>query len=459
MSSFSGLYRMSSALNAHRAAMEIAGQNISNANDPSYTRRTVNNTESMLMIPAGASGQLLSGSVNATAVRMEQSRFLQTQLHMGLSDSGAWKTRSELLSSVEQLLGEPGDRSLSASMSAFFASWSHLSTQPDDSGARAVVLHQADVLAGQFNRLAINLQSQRSSLSDRIETRVSDLNDLGRQLASVNRLIEETRAAGQQPMDLLDRRDALLEEAAALTGAVVSGTGGMNDIILMDGQAWIQNGQARELTVVTQADGSIAFQLAGIPTAIRVSGELGAMATVHNTDIPAVQQQLDQMASALITRVNAVHQQGYGADGSTNLALYEGADAATIRLSVDLAGHPERLAAASALNAPGDGSNAQALAAVRTEALIGGRSLVQVWGGLTAQVGASVRQASANEAGYTEYAEALRTQKLSQTGVSLDEELTNMVRLQQSYSAAARVLTAMDEMLSTVIDRMGTVGR
>ncbi len=459
MSSFSGIYRMSSALNAHRAAMEIAGQNISNANDPNYTRRTVNNKESMLLIPAGASGQLLSGTVDVTAVRIEQGRFLQTQIHLGLADSGAWKTRSELLGSVEQLLGEPGDRSLSASMSAFFASWSQLSTQPDDSGARAVVLHQADVLANQFNRLSTNLQIQQKSLSDRIDTRVSDLNDLGRQLASINRLIEEARAAGQQPMDLLDRRDALLEEAATLIGATVSGSGGMSDIVQIDGQAWIQNGQAREVTAVRQADGSIAFQLAGIPTAVRAGGELGAMAAVHNTDIPAIQQQLDQMANALITRVNTVHQQGYGADGSTNLPLYEGTDAATIRLSADLAGRPERLAAASALNAPGDGSNAQALAAVRTEALLGGRSLVQVWGGLTAQIGASVKQASINEAGYTEYTEALRTQKLSHTGVSLDEELTNMVRLQQSYSAAARVLTAMDEMLSTVIDRMGTVGR
>jgi len=189
-------------------------------------------------------------------------------------------------------------------------------------------------------------------------------------------------------------------------------------------------------------------------------GELAAVLTVRDQTIPTQLGGLDTLASTLAVRVNALHQTGYGLNNATGLDFFTGTDALSLRLNSTL-DDVSNIATAAAPDSPGDGSIAGQIATVQNELLLNGgtTTLGQYQINQAAAFGLELSQATAEVTNSKLVTDSLGQQRESISGVSLDEEATNLVKYQRAFQAAARLMTTMDEMLNTIINGMGVVGR
>jgi len=171
-------------------------------------------------------------------------------------------------------------------------------------------------------------------------------------------------------------------------------------------------------------------------------------------------ESLDTITEAVVTRVNAIHSTGITMSGAPAGDFFvPGTTAADIAVNPALAGSPSKVAAGAAGKGPGDNSVANSIAGIRYEALIGTETIGSAYSALVAQIGSHAEEARMRTEMYTISLNQRRTQRESIAGVSIDEEMVNMVKFQQAYNAAARIFTVIDEMTDLIINRMGVAGR
>ncbi len=287
------------------------------------------------------------------------------------------------------------------------------------------------------------------------------INSMAQQIAALNEEIAGVIAVKQQPNDLLDQRDRLLDQLASVTGATSSVQDNGEVIVSIGGHALVVGGNTFELETTTDPTTHMATISWEDGRAFNVSsGELAGLIQVRDTEIPNMMTSLDNFASTLITEVNAVHQSGYGLNNDHLLDFFSGTDALSIGVSSDVS-DIDSIATAAAIDTPGDGSIASQIAALQHELLIGGTSqtLNQYYSDFTATLGFDITNAGNSLESRQLVLDSLTQQRESLTGVNLDEEAANLVKAQRAYQATARLVNVMDEMLDRVINGMGLVGR
>jgi flagellar hook-associated protein 1 FlgK len=173
---------------------------------------------------------------------------------------------------------------------------------------------------------------------------------------------------------------------------------------------------------------------------------------------------LDSLAQQIADAVNTAHQSGVDLNGNAGLALFTylpGSAATTLAVNPAIGGDPRLVAAASAPGRPGDATIAAQIAALRTQATFGAgtQTPADAYAAFIGRIGTDARQATELSANQALVVQQLQTRRESISGVSLDEEAADVMRFQQAYSASARVITAIDEMLDQLINRTGVVGR
>jgi flagellar hook-associated protein 1 FlgK len=299
---------------------------------------------------------------------------------------------------------------------------------------------------------------------------MQSINDYGAQIAQLNVTISQATAQNQQANDLMDRRDVLIDKLSALANVSV--------VNKSDGTVNVAIGTS-DLVVGTDH-----FTLTQSGMAARgdlQSGELSGVLQAKSA-VNGYLTDLDNLASATIQQVNAVHAGGVGADGitypggagldgSTGVAFFTGTDAQTIGVNAVLVANPQKLAAAAipappaaagAAPPPGDASNANTLAAIENTFLTSGPLNGQTLGGFYQNVvsNAGAKSASAKTASDSAQANLtqLTQQRSSVSGVSTDTEMVNMMKYQRAYEASARVVTTMDSMLNTLINGLFPAG-
>jgi flagellar hook-associated protein 1 len=190
-------------------------------------------------------------------------------------------------------------------------------------------------------------------------------------------------------------------------------------------------------------------------TATGLAGGAGAIVTARDSDIAGIIQSINDVASALITAVNAYHRTGYGLDGVTGRDFFAGADASTIDLNPQLVDHPERFAAANVANEPGNTEVARLIAGVQYERVLSGNTVTidDAYRTAVARLGVAAQQANQRADNQDALTRNLSMARQSVAGINVDEEMLNLQKGQHAYQAAARVITTVDEMLDTLINR------
>jgi flagellar hook-associated protein 1 FlgK len=449
-------------MSAQTFGLTVTGQNVSNVNTPGYVRR-----QALLETRDMGAGSF--GGVNVAGIRRVADQFVE-QRHLSLTGlSSEASSRDQLLGQAEALFNDFAGTGLSSSMNALFSSFSALSSLPNDPTTRSTVLERAETFAGQVRGTADQIANFRTELFSQARDVVGEINEKLDTIASLSGRINEAVAAGQEPADLKDKRDALLVELTKQVEVRTYTDGNGQLVVQGPGVTLVQGDTARHLDLDVAADGSIQVFAqtpggkGGEVTKFLSGGELAGILNVRDRDVVEMQTDLDEFAFHLAGQINSVHSSGFGLDGASGRAFFDvGATvqgaAGSLRLSADVAGEPDRLAASSsATSLPGDGSHATLLAGIADGpiAALNGLDAGEAYGRIVGRVGQRKQQAATDLDTRDAMTAQIETMRQSVSGVSLDEEMVAMTQFQRAFEAASRVFTTADQLLEDLINTLG----
>ncbi|MET1051467.1 MAG: flagellar hook-associated protein FlgK [Mycetocola sp.] len=474
MSTFSGLNTAYTGLLAARQGLDVVGQNVANANTVGYTRQRVTTSAIGALGQVGllASTHQAGGGVTVDSIARLGNVHLDARVRSSAGIAGFSAVRANVLAGIEGSLREPGKNGLSAQLQTFWASWQGLSNSTGVPAAGGIVLEQAGVLTSQIARGYDEIDAQWSQLRGELGGMADELNAAAAQVADLNVTIRSTLASGGSVNELLDQRNSLATTISALTGATVAERPDGTIDVLIAGNAIVSGDTVRPVTVTGAfsmdgaADVPVRLEWAHRPgsSVALTGGEIaGAVSMLAPADaartggsLAESAQAFNDLATAIAVQVNAVHRTGATTSGVTALDFF--AVSATGPAARGLSVVPTEVGqiAASAPGAGGlDGSIADAISQIGTSAI----SPDRIWAGFVTRTGVEART-ELQQAALAELAAASASgAQLAGASVDLDEENISLVTYQSAYQGAARVMTAIDEMLDTLINRTGIVGR
>ncbi|MDQ0199566.1 flagellar hook-associated protein FlgK [Neobacillus ginsengisoli] len=477
-STFHGLELGKRALFAQQAALNTTGQNIANSNTAGYTRQRAEMQATPAMPYPGINtdvspAQLGTGVEVNKLVRLRED-YLDVQFRGQNKDLGYYEAKSDTYTKIEELLKEPSDTGIASTMDQFWQSLQELSKNPDSAATRAVVRQRGVAVTESFQYVNDSLNQMKTDLNNVISVNVSDVNSLAKQIGDVNDQISRLVPNNYQPNDLYDKRDLLIDQLSKLVNVDTKPSdNGMVDIFV-SGQALVQGKTANTVTYL-QNGGSNQISIdagqnpsttGNNPVSLQ-SGELLGRIEAATKIIPDLQNSINQLADGFVNQVNTIHQQGWNLDDISNSTNNPAVTTEKLPFFTQNAGNwvvnPEimqslnKIAAATQASV-GDGTNAQAIANIGTAIINFNNSNSTVddyYRNIIGQLGVDSQQAQRMQDNTQSIVNQVDNRRQSVSGVSLDEEMSNMIRFQQAYNAAARVVTVMDEVLDKVINGMG----
>ncbi|ACX51417.1 flagellar hook-associated protein FlgK [Ammonifex degensii KC4] len=352
ISTFLGLETTLRALMAMQRSMETAAHNIANASTPGYSRQRVElAASSAYTIPSvlrpAAPGQLGTG-VDITGIKRVREEFLDRQWREENSRLGYWEAIRDALGKVELILNEPSPNGLGAALTSFFNAWQELSKNSESLAVRTAVIEEGKTLCETIRHLYGELVALQSDLDYRLKVGVDEVNTLARQIAELNQQIARSRAVGDNPNDLLDQRDLLLDKLSKWTDFTVQEQPDGQVTVLVGNQQLVSVSGSSSIPNSWQVvNGQVVWASTNTVVGFQ-TGQLKGLIEVRDRDVKQVIEDLNNLASTFIAKFNQIHQQGYGLDGQTNRSFFTGTGAADITLSNDVFNTPVALAAANA---------------------------------------------------------------------------------------------------------------
>jgi flagellar hook-associated protein 1 FlgK len=558
MGLFSVLSVGTRALFASQLAMDVAGQNISNADVEGYSRKRLNLSpdyryDSMF-------GQMGIG-VEVINIERMRNAFIDVQIQRQNQEVGHFKELDYTMESIENILNEPGDTGLLSYLDQFFDGWQNLTSNPADLSARNMVRTNAEILVDVFHNIAGELDSLRQTRSEEIEQRVNKVNSICADVFNLNKEIAVVEVGHQNANDSRDKRDLMLKEMSQLVDIDVVENEMGQVTVTSSGNILVSPAFRQELEITTNrytiSDGTNRTEVG-----IRFSnskniynpkgGELQGLFESRDTVIPRYQQQIDQLAVQLVQKINELHEQGYSLSGFSGIQFFDQqvTGARDIQLSAAIRNDVRNIAAATSgeslpadrntslagthdfgvppiqlyrnpavavpveahnilrgsvivsnssvtlaegvdyhidyvngtlqmlhagydadilnidfeyrtggFKGPGDNANAVAIAQLRTsltmnEDVLGEPTVTfaQYYSSFIGVLGLERNQAASNLETRQFLVDQYESHQDSISGVSLDEEMANLVKYQHTYQAAARIISVTDEMLNVLMN-------
>jgi flagellar hook-associated protein 1 len=467
-------------------------------------------------------GQMGTG-VTAGAIERIRDHFLDYQYRNEANKLGYWSTRSDVIRKMENIMNEPSEYGLGKALTQFWESLQDLSVNPENEGARAVVRQRGIAVAESFNYLHNSLSQIRTDLGHEIKTGLLEVNSILKQISELNNQIKAIEPHGYLPNDLYDKRDALVDELSKyfyVKVETVPSGGNALDIASGIYEISIVNQDGSTVKVVKKDDYAIFFVDPSVDPTNDPTNPYGFISSIKvvdstsNTSItpdvlangriksliesygygpdkdnvtgyyPDMLANLDKMAYAFAEMFNTQHQKGYGLNDSTGLDFFavtlsgpptEKGAATTIKVHNDIMNNLSNIAASSNSGESGNGNNALHLTMIKDVQIVSGSATIPsgdsvsvpitggtvqtFYEGLIGKIGVDGQQAERMKFNAETLAMSVEQNRQSVSSVSLDEEMTNMIKFQHAYNAAARTITVIDEMLDKIINGMGIVGR
>jgi flagellar hook-associated protein 1 len=461
----SGISIALQAVLTHSQALEVIEHNVANASTPGYRRQTplltASTPSSIVAYEHGLGAGQRGGGVTIEKIQRFNQDFLDARYRSVSAETGNWEAQSEILSQLEPILAETTEDGLLPKLDQFWSGWQKLSSDPTNTSLRTVLLNDSAALATAFNRRYTQITQMRSDQNQVVATQVDEINSLAAQVASYNAEISQVLSGGEQPNDLLDKRDLALDQLAKMSGAVSFNQKNGEVSVSIGGHMLVVGHDAFKLKTQTSPTDSSAVDVYwpdGQKLALQ-SGKLKGTLEVRDKVLSDQLTGLNTLASGLITQVNAIHRTGFGLNDATNLDFFQGGNAGDIEVNNSL--DNASIAASSGASQAGNSNIALQIAALKTfKGMKGGTAtLNEFYNAQVTDLGVIIQRAGENSYQYGLVDQALGDQRESVVGVNLDEEAASMAKAQKAYQAAARVMNAYDELLDLVINRMGLVGR
>ncbi len=369
-----------------------------------------------------------------------------------------------------------------------------MATDPDIAANREDLLETARSLVEGFNDRALNLLNVQQDQDLAISQRVDDVNDIAKQLGELNAEIGRSQTETSDPNALFDERDRLLDKLATNIGTTVHIQDDGQVLVSIQGHALVIGNRTFELEAVPVAANNNMVQINwaddATNTALNIeSGEIGGIMYARDVVIQDQLSRLNNTVVSLMSRVNAIHRSGYDLNNTTGVDFFVFTDATMANPipnfpSLSIAINPAitsytQIAAATQVDAPGDGNNALDIANSITKttfptrippitaltpeqdpvAALGETNIRQYNTSRITMLALEQRHAETGAADTSSIMTAMDEQREAVAGVNLDEEAANMVKYQRAYQAATRLMNTFDEMLELIVTNLGLVGR
>ncbi|MBE3582038.1 MAG: flagellar hook-associated protein FlgK [Thermoanaerobacteraceae bacterium] len=564
---FFGINTALRGLMVHQRALQTTSHNVANASTEGYTRQRVVMVPTLAYpVPAmnrpGGQGWQVGTGVDVQEIRRIRDEFLDTQVRRETGTLGRWEQIQYILEQVEIVFNEPSDTGLNTLLSQFWSSWQELAKNAESSPVRMTVIETAAALAEAFNHSARQLDNIKADIENALQLKIQEVELLCKQIAELNVQIRSIITAGDQPNDLLDRRDLLLDQLSKIldftvernTDGTINIKVGGTSLVEVDKVNLPDTSESTVELVVNDAQATLTITAAGEPTPFTITikgGEILGLGEAYNL-VNEYRRDLDTLAAELAGAINALHEAGYGIENPPQSRSFfvpeTGIDAGNISVNGELRSNPMLIAAATTVNvdipetlgydavgkglvldasyqivvsdsglqlqkstdggttwtdvggvvtsitwdgatpvtvgdsnesitfttstsspprgnyevtlvtaSPGDGSNALKIAQLQHEPRqIGNLNTTfdDYYKNFTARLGVEGHEAGRMVVNQQALVDQLAGRRESISGVALDEEMTYMIQFQRGYEAAARVMTVLDELLDTLINRM-----
>ncbi|MEK7423102.1 MAG: flagellar hook-associated protein FlgK [Actinomycetota bacterium] len=457
MSTFGSLNIAVTGMAAHRRILDLTAHNVANATTAGYHRQRAELQSLGGRVAAGISAGSSTRTYGVDVIDVTRSIDELLAARATREDAGRSMANltSATMSRVEGIFPEPTDLGLAHQLDEYWSAWTDLANNPGDLAARTQLLESADTLVTALHRGATDLNGVRESAVTRMNTLAAEVNDLATQIARLNPAIN----SNPDNIDLLDQRDLLVASLSRLTGAVARPTTNGQVDVSINGRTLVSAAFSYPVDGTT----GILVWVADGQAVTPPSGDAASLAATIGDVVPRYLASLDDVASTLVSSVNAVHSAGFDQSGTTGRTFFDatGVTAATIALSVDVAGLPANIAAGAPVlpgpTAPGplDGEHARAIAALADSATGADTKYQALVTTLAIETRAAAQRSNIQE----HVADSAIRDADSVGSVSIDEEMATLVAAQRAYEASARVFTAIDAMLGVLLERTGVVGR
>lgn len=449
--SISGLFEIGRrSLAGYQSAIDITSGNIANANNENYKRRRVD----LHNLTLNNSGAGFNGSeASPTDLQRIRQKFAEHALWRENNQLGMYDKTETLLSQVESVFGDDSEGGLSSVLSQFWNSWNQLSNDPENDSTRNLVRNKGKLLADTFNRTYNRVIRFQREMTPEINDTVNTINQSAKKLLDINQQIR----VNNNP-DLLDERDKVISDLSKTINIDVKESDKGEVSIFYGGHILISENKANLLQVkydttsnvhkatVQFKDSSYAPDIAG--------GSLAGMIDVYNEKIPAYLDKLNSLARSVGEQVNAIHKKGYNIAGTTGIDFFKNgtSGASDIRLSAAIEQDPSLIASRASGEGVGSNTVAESIYKLQYGTSLENQTPNDFLTNLVTKIGSDVDNASFMSHSETLITQQLQNQRDQVTGVSMDEEMTNMIKYQQAYQASAKIITTVDEMLTTVIN-------
>jgi flagellar hook-associated protein 1 len=457
------------SLQTQQQGVQTAGQNLANVNNPAYARQRVQiQTSGPLATPYGPVG------TGATVAAIQQLRdaLVDRQITSETSVGSFLDTQQRALQDAQTALGDQVDRQaasttsltssassipgLSSDMNSLFAALKGLTPSPASLDQRADVLSKAQTLATDFKRVASNLAGVRTSLNESVATDVTAANGLIKDIATLNDRIASAEFGGGSANDLRDLRQSKLEDLAKFVNVEANedSSGTMN--LTVGGTLLVSGGDMLDTLQSYDAGGAqvLVRTAAGGASLALTSGSIQGAIDARDGAVATAEASVNSLASLLISEVNTAHAAGYSLTGTTGAAFFTGTDASSLGVNSALVDNPALLQASSVPGANGNNQVVADLAALasKKQSTLNDQTLGEAYNNTVVTLGQALADVKTDQSDHARVSAMLQQQRDSVGGVSIDEEMTNMMKFQKAFEASARLITTVDDMLDTVVN-------
>ncbi len=450
ISTFTPLDSALSGITAAQEELETSSNNIANADTPGYTDESVNLSQGLPLNVASenGAGMQVGTGVDITSISSARNQFLDAAYRVQNSIASSASTEQTYLDQVQTQLNEPSSTGISSQLSKFWTDWSSLANDPGSLAAKQAVVSDGQTLAGSFGQLSTDLSTIQANAATQYNSLTADGGEVmtdANQIGALNTAIQQATAAGENPNQLEDQQNKLIDSLSGLANISVtsgsdSGDGAMVNISLggvplltaADTGSTVNAGWAQTLISSTPAD---------------VGGTIGALMNVAGTaivggspgQIDGYLSQLDNVADTLASEVN--NPPGVN---PPDPPFFTGTTADTLAVNVTAS----QVTTTDTGNA-GDNDVAAAIAG------LSGGDTDQAYEAFVSQVGSDAQSAEGTASTQQALATAVSNQRQSVEGVDLSQEETDVIQEQQAYQASAQVMNAFNTMIGTLLQQVG----
>lgn len=453
MSLTSGLYSALSALQSDQGAMSVVSNNIANVNTPGYSREVANLVEAP---PVSYGGLQYGTGVNLQNIQAIRDNVLLLRLNQETQTQSQLSTFVNGMNQVQPLFNDPGGGGLQSYLSQFFNSFLQLSSDPTNVGYRQGTIEAGQNLAAAVRQAATGLTTQQQDADQAVASAVQQVNSLTGQIAKLNGQISSLQGSGQAPNTLIDQRNQLINQLSQIIDVrTISADQGSLTLTTAGGAALVVGNQSFQLTTNTNPSTGfqdIFSQGTNITSTIQ-AGSLGGSLQLRDQEIPSILNNLNTLAFDVANAVNSQSTAGFDLNGNAGTDFFvapTSLSTAALNLSVNIT--DPSLVAASGDGTPGNNANATAIADLANQSVVSGETPSNFYSEIVSQVGNDTSNASTALTSQNLLVQQIQDQVGAVSGVSLNEEGTNLVLYQNAYSAAARVASVIASMMQVAIN-------